>query len=58
MESNTKKESSTCKTTAIFSDYDFNPNFKAKFFNRELAVTEKEAYEKDSTFWIEKDKMH
>ena len=49
-----KKESSTCKTTAIFSDYDFKPNFKAKFFNRELAITEKEAYEKDSTFWIEK----
>ena len=46
-----KRESSKCKTTAIFTDYNFNPNFENKFFNSELAVTEKEAYEKDSSFW-------
>ncbi|MDG1351417.1 MAG: DUF5686 family protein, partial [Crocinitomicaceae bacterium] len=46
-----KSETSVCNTTAIFSDYDFNPQFSKKFFNRELAVTEKEAYEKDSLFW-------
>lgn len=46
-----KRESSICKTTAIFSNYNFNPQFGDKFFNSELAVTEKEAYEKDSSFW-------
>lgn len=49
-----KRESSICKTTAIFSNYDFNPQFANKFFNSELAVTEKEAYEKDSSFWENK----
>lgn len=49
-----KRESSICKTTAIFSNYDFNPQFDNKFFNSELAVTEKEAYEKDSSFWENK----
>ncbi|MDC1245237.1 DUF5686 and carboxypeptidase regulatory-like domain-containing protein, partial [Crocinitomicaceae bacterium] len=46
-----KRESSICKTTAIFSNYDFQPEFENKFFNSELAVTEKEAYEKDSSYW-------
>jgi len=46
-----KRESSICKTTAIFSNYDFQPEFDNKFFNSELAVTEKEAYEKDSSYW-------
>ncbi len=46
-----KKESSDCKTTAIFTEYDFNPKFDTRFFSTELAVTEKEAYEKDSAFW-------
>lgn len=46
-----KNEASECNTTAVFSDYDFNPRFSKKFFNRELAVTEKEAYEKDSSYW-------
>lgn len=49
-----KRESSICKTTAIFSNYDFEPDFDRKFFNSELAVTEKEAYEKDSSFWKNK----
>ena len=48
-----KKESSICKTTAIFSDYNFSPGFDHKFFNSELAITETEAYEKDSSFWKE-----
>jgi hypothetical protein len=46
-----KNETSVCNTTAIFSDYDFDPKFSKKFFNRELAITELEAYEKDSSFW-------
>jgi hypothetical protein len=45
---------SICKTETVFSDYNFKPNFSNKFFNNELAITEKEAYEKDSTFWKEK----
>lgn len=49
-----KDESSECITTATFSNYNFNPGFTEKFFNNELSVTEKEAYEKDSTFWKEK----
>lgn len=46
-----KDETSKCNTTATFSDYNFNPSFTNKFFNNELAVTEKEAYDKDSSFW-------
>jgi hypothetical protein len=46
-----KNETSKCETQALFSNYDFKPNFSNKFFNTELAVTEKEAYEKDSSFW-------
>jgi hypothetical protein len=46
-----KDETSVCKTIADFSNYNFNASFTAKFFNNELAVTAKEAYEKDSSFW-------
>jgi hypothetical protein len=46
-----KDQTSVCKTTADFSNYQFNVVFKSKFFGNEVAVTEKEAYEKDSTFW-------
>lgn len=46
-----KNQTSTCSTVANFSDYDFNPNFPPKFFSNELAVTEQEAYEKDSSYW-------
>lgn len=46
-----KEETSTCKTEVSFSNYDFKPNFTPKFFGNELAVTEKEAYERDSTYW-------
>lgn len=46
-----KDEVSACKTDATFSSYDFNAHFSKKFFGNELAITEKEAYIKDSTFW-------
>jgi hypothetical protein len=46
-----KNETSKCQTTALFSNYNFQPTFSNKFFNTEVAVTEKEAYEKDSSFW-------
>ena len=46
-----KNETSKCQTTALFSNYNFKPSFSNKFFNTEVAVTEKEAYEKDSSFW-------
>lgn len=42
---------SNFKTEAIFQDYDFKVKFPAKFFSNELAVTELEAYERDSTYW-------
>jgi hypothetical protein len=42
-----KNETSKCQTQAFFSNYNFKPYFSNKFFNTELAVTEKEAYEKD-----------
>jgi hypothetical protein len=46
-----KDESSKATTVATFSGYTFNPSFTNRFFNNELAVTEKEAYDKDSSFW-------
>jgi hypothetical protein len=46
-----KDQSSECKTVANFSNYNFNPAFSPKFFNNELAVTEREAYDKDTSFW-------
>ena len=46
-----KNETSKCQTIALFSNYNFKPTFSNKFFNTELAVTEKEAYEKDTSFW-------
>jgi hypothetical protein len=46
-----KNQTSNCSTTANFSKYNFNPNFSPKFFNKELSVTEKEAYDKDTSFW-------
>lgn len=48
---NYKNESSTFNTIASFTDYDFNVSFDKKFFNNELSKTEKEAYEKDSSYW-------
>lgn len=48
-----KNQTSNCKTTAQFTNYNFKPNFPSKFFNNELAVTTEEAYERDSSFWKE-----
>ena len=46
-----KNETSKSYTKAVFSHYDFNPKFVNKFFSTELAITEKEAFEKDTAFW-------
>ena len=46
-----KNETSKISTKALFSGYNFNPKFPSKFFGSELAVTEKEAFEKDTSFW-------
>lgn len=46
-----KNETSACQTTALFSNYNFDPEFSKKFFNTELAVTTKEAYERDTNYW-------
>lgn len=46
-----KNEISSCRTQATFSNYNFNPSFVRKFFNNELAVTETEAYKRDSSYW-------
>lgn len=51
-----KDQTSTCTTVAQFSDYNFKPAFAEKYFNNELAVTEQEAYDKDSLYWKEKRK--
>lgn len=48
-----KSETSNASTVALFSKYNFKPNFSPKFFNTEVAITEQTAYEKDSTFWGE-----
>jgi hypothetical protein len=50
---NYKDQISSCKTIAQFSNYDFNPSYANKFFSNEVAVTTKEAYERDSSFWNE-----
>jgi hypothetical protein len=39
------------KTEAVFSDYDFTVVFPPKYFSNELAITELEAYKRDSLFW-------
>ncbi len=52
-----KDEESDCRTVATFSDYNFHPDFDRKFFSNELAVTEAEAYEKDSLYWMQKRKV-
>jgi hypothetical protein len=49
-----KSESSKMTTVATFSDYTFNTAFTNRFFNNEVAVTEKEAYDKDTSYWAEK----
>jgi hypothetical protein len=48
-----KNESSTMQTVVTYRNYDFEPNFPPKYFGNEVAVTTKEAYERDTTFWSE-----
>lgn len=48
-----KSETSNASTIALYSNYNFIPNFPVKFFNTEVAVTEQSAYEKDSAFWVQ-----
>jgi hypothetical protein len=48
-----KEQTSTCTTVAKFSNYDFNPEYAKKFFSDEVAITSKEAYERDTAFWKE-----
>jgi len=38
-------------TVLLFSEFNTKPTFERKFFGSEIAVTAKEAYLKDSTFW-------
>ncbi|MEM6772990.1 MAG: DUF5686 family protein, partial [Bacteroidota bacterium] len=40
-------------TTMAYSDYEHNYVFPPKFFGNEVAVTTREAYERDSTYWQE-----
>lgn len=37
--------------SAVYSNYDFNPNFDKKTFGKEILSFENEANKKDSTFW-------
>ena len=39
------------KFTAVYSDYDFTPEFGAKNFTREILSFEENSNKKDSTFW-------
>ncbi|MFK8039549.1 MAG: DUF5686 family protein [Crocinitomicaceae bacterium] len=38
-------------TEIVYSDFVLNPDFPKKFFGAEVAVTTKEAEERDSTYW-------
>jgi hypothetical protein len=46
-----KSETFRGSTVMRYSDYQHNYPFPAKFFNNEVIVTTKEAYERDSTYW-------
>ena len=46
-----KNESSNASTIALYSNYNFTPSFPSKYFSTEVAVTEKTAYEKDTSYW-------
>lgn len=52
-----KNEASNCSTVANFDDYDFDVAFPPKFFGNEVAITEQEAFDKDSTYWSETRKV-
>lgn len=52
-----KDQTSLCKTITTYSNYDFNYQFSQRYFNTEVAVTEQEAYDRDSTFWTNSRKV-
>jgi len=39
------------ETEVIYSNYNLNPDFSVKYFNNEIAQTQKDAYKKDSSYW-------
>jgi hypothetical protein len=41
------------RTVVYYSNYQFKPEFKKKFFNNELSSTAQLAYERDSNFWTQ-----
>lgn len=41
----------TGNTIARYENYEINPDFGKRFFKNEVAVTTKEAYDRDSTYW-------
>ena len=46
-----RKEKFKSTTTASYKNHTFHPDFPPKFFGNEVAVTTKEAYERDSSYW-------
>ncbi|MEM1359936.1 MAG: DUF5686 family protein, partial [Bacteroidota bacterium] len=46
-----KKATFKGNTTLRYSDYEHNYPFPPKFFGNEVAVTTREAYQRDSTYW-------
>ena len=46
-----KRKNYSGQTTIRFSDYELGYIFPEKFFKGELAVTQAEAYERDTTYW-------
>ena len=46
-----KNEKFTSQTIARYRNYDFNPQFPSNYFSNEVAVTTKDAYERDSSYW-------
>ena len=41
-------------TTLSYSDYEHNYAFPERFFGNEIAVTTREAYDRDSTYWTQR----
>jgi hypothetical protein len=50
---NYKNESSTMQTVVDYKSFEFHPTFPAKYFGNEVAVTTKDAYERDTSYWSE-----
>ncbi len=48
------KETAVCKTIAKFDNYNFKPVFDRKFFSNALAISDKDAFDKDTAYWQQK----